>query len=194
MRTFAMLAAVAALTACQKEPAPETNEAVPADGVAPTAPGPATTSEAAPRRSVFSPLDETACKLIEENKEEGPYWRRACPGSGGYSVEWTESDLRQGLEVVDPKGGKTSLDLSGKVANGAFNMVGPRIEWRGPAEGSPEALIVRVNSARQEGGADRSQLAVARLVPAPCLIGVIGIGPDQNARAAALADQGGACL
>lgn len=202
MRTMVTIAAMAMVAACQQAaPPPEGNSmeanaaaaaavventAVPVDAApAPVVPG---------RTSQFTPLDSATCKLLEENKDEGPYWRRRCEGVGGYAVEWTESDLRQGLDVIAPGGRKTSLDLSSKVANGAFNQLGPRIEWRGPAGDGPDSLIVRIGVARPEGGADRSLLAVARLSPTPCIVAVVKPGATQNADAQAKADTPGACL
>ena len=195
MRRFAMPAVCAALAACQQAPAPTTNDAAPADVAASPRPEAAAASDAAARQSVFTPLDETACSLIEENRDEGPYWRRACPGAGGYSVEWTESDLRQGLEVIDAHGGRTDLDLSAIAAKGAFNRLGPRIEWRGGRSTSPDALIVRVfvaDPSRPEA-ADRSVLAVARLAPKPCLVAIVEPSAPQNGQARAAADTPGPC-
>lgn len=203
MKKTMTIATLATLAACQQTAPPSDGNATYAnevaadavdnamalDGAAP-APAPAVPG----RTSQFTPLDPATCRLLEENKDEGPYWRRRCDGVGGYAVEWTESDLRQGLEVIAPGGGRTSLDLSSKVANGAFNQLGQRIEWRGPAGQAPDALIVRIGVAQQEGGPDRSLLAVGRLTPKPCLVAVVDPGPRQNAMAQAKADTGGACL
>lgn len=201
MKKTMTLAALAALAACKQAGAPtEGNTAVENEAVAEIADKAAAPDEAAPapavpgRTSQFTPLDPATCKLLEGNEDEGPYWRRRCEGVGGYAVEWTESDLRQGLEVIAPGGGKTSLDLSSKVANGAFNQLGPRIEWRGPTGKAPDALILRIGVARQEGGPDRSLLAVAKLSPKPCLVGIVNPVPGQNADAQAKADAPGACL
>ena len=96
--------------------------------------------------------------------------------------------------MIARDGTKTDLDLSSKIAKGAFNTLGARIEWRGKVAARPDSLIVRVNVARQDGGPDRSLLAVAALSPTPCIIGAVEPGADQNIRAQALADKGGPCL
>lgn len=162
---------------------------------APVAPSSAAAGPAdSGRVSQYSALNASGCRLVEES-DEGPYWRRRCPGVGGYAVDHTESDLRQGLAVIPASIGKpTSLELSSKVAKGAFNTLGNQIEWRGSAGKAPDALILRVKVANGDGTADRSLLAVAKLAPTPCLIGVVEPGAKQNVRARALADAGGTCL
>lgn len=198
MKQTVTIAALAALAACQQAAPPPDGNMLAANDADPAATPDTDASAPVPtvpgRTSQFTPLDPATCSLLEENKDEGPYWRRRCEGIAGYAVEWTESDLRQGLEVIAPGGQKTSLDISSKAANGAFNQLGPRIEWRGPTGKAPDALIVRVRVARQEGGADRSLLAVAKLSPRPCLVAVVNPAASQNADAQAKADAPGACL
>ena len=145
------------------------------------------------RKSAFTSLDPATCATIEES-DEGPYWRRRCEGVGGFSVEWTESDLRQNILVVSPNGMKTSLDLPSRVAGGAFDRLGSRIEWRGEAGKVPDVIVVRVHVANAEGKDDSGRLAVARLTPTPCLVGIVAPQPDQSGKARAIADQGAACL
>ncbi len=143
-------------------------------------------SAAAERVSHYSPLDDKACRTIEEIEETGD-WTGACPGVAGYSLEWSSSDLRDDLAVISGKN-RTDLQIPTLVANGRFDSLGKRAEWRGPAGGSPDVLIVRVHVAIAEGKSDSGRLAIARLAPTPCLVAVVPPGSGQSDRARAIAD------
>jgi hypothetical protein len=140
--------------------------------------------------SRYTSLEANSCKLVEENAEEGGYWRRRCEGSSGYALETTESDLRQDIAVIAPDGRKSKLNLSGLVANGRFDSLGKVAEWRGLAPGQPRALIVRVNvaAASEARRPDVSNLVVVSLDPSPCVVAVIPRGPRQNEKARAVAE------
>jgi hypothetical protein len=148
-------------------------------------------SERGPDRvSTYTKLSEAACKLIDENTEEGPYWLRRCTGPDGWAVEWGESDLRQGLVLRSAAGKEADLELSDKVANGAFNILGPVIEWRGPKGGPADVLIVRMDvtdNANPERP-PKSRLSITRLAPSPCLVAIVDPAPGQNEKARAIAD------
>ena len=146
---------------------------------------------AAPQRqSVFTKLDPAKCRMIEENKEEGPYWLRRCPGHGGWQLDWSESDLRQGLTLIGTDGKDSELRLSDLVAKGAFNSIGETIEWRGRDAGKPDALIVRMSVANgvEPRLPDISRLAVVRLAGTPCLVAIVEPTANQNEKARAIAD------
>jgi hypothetical protein len=190
-RAIALALAAVSLAACRAGPPAEPqNEAI-ANSVAPPAevvePRPSSTPA---RVSQFTDLDPASCPIIEENREEGPYWRRRCTGAGGSAVEWTESDLRQGLELVAADGKRTNLRLSDLVAKGAFNRLGPRIEWRGQDAAKPETLTVRmfVANGANPNAPDRSLLTVSRLRPTPCLIAIVEPGSRQSENARRIAD------
>ena len=140
--------------------------------------------------SVYTELSEARCRILEENKEEGPYWLRRCPGHAGWQLDWSDSDLRQGLTLISPQGGETELNLSDLVAKGAFNSIGKTVEWRGTDLARPEALIVRMSVANgvEPRLPDISRLAVVRLTRTPCLVAVIEPGALQNDRAREVAD------
>lgn len=142
------------------------------------------------RTSEFTRLDPAVCRTVEENRDEGPYWRRRCPGAGGFSVDWTDSDLRQALEIISAGGERTNLRLSELVAKGVFNHLGPRIEWRGVIESTPDMLVVRlfVANGAEPTKPDRSLLAVARLQPKPCIIAIVEPSPQQSDQARRIAD------
>jgi hypothetical protein len=188
MSLFAALAVAGCVPERSGEPLNDWSQDLPAANAVANADTVA--ADASPARSsVFTPLDEASCRTIAENRNEGPYWRRQCPGTSGYLVEWTESDLRQGLEVAKD-GREIDLRLSGLVANGAFNHLGPRIEWRGDNGSPPDRMVVRVLVAdgAEPAKPDKSLLAVASLRPSPCLIAIIQPGPGQSEEARRIAD------
>lgn len=190
-RTIALAVAAVSFAACRAEPVAEPQNQAAANPAAPPADVVVPRHSSTPARvSQFTDLYPANCPIIEENREEGPYWRRRCPGAAGYSVEWTESDLRQGLELIGADGKRTSLRLSDLVANVAFNRLGPRIEWRGVNGAAPDRLVVRmlVANGADPGAPDRSMLAVVRLQPDACLIAIVGPGPGQSAAARKIAD------
>lgn len=153
--------------------------ALPVEAIAsaPTAPA---------RASQYSPIDDKACRTIEEIEETGD-WTGACPGIAGYKLEWSIGDLRDDLIVVDGKE-RTQLSIPTLVANGAFDSLGAKAEWRGPSGARPDVLIVRVHVANAEGKSDSGRLAIARLMPQPCLVAIVPPGPAQSDRARAIAD------
>ena len=170
------------------------------DEAAPGSPGAETANEQAegpglpgPRStgsSRYVSLEPSSCKLVEENVEEGGYWRRRCAGSAGYALETSESDLRQDVVIIAPDGRRSDLSLSSLVAKGAFNSLGKMAEWRGPEPGKPRALIVRLSVPADAdlGRRGRSDLVVARLAPPACVVAVVPQGPGQNEKARAIAD------
>jgi hypothetical protein len=163
------------------EPAQAPSEAEPTNAATPVSPA---------RTSIFTELDMAKCRLVEEEKEEGPYWLRRCPGHAGWQLDWSESDSRQGLSLIPPSGQDTELRLSDLVAKGAFNSIAKTIEWRGADAAKPEALIFRMNvaSGAEPQRPDISRLGVVRLTSKPCLAGVVEPGPGQNEKARNIAD------
>ncbi|CAA9490990.1 MAG: hypothetical protein AVDCRST_MAG44-204 [uncultured Sphingomonas sp.] len=140
--------------------------------------------------STYTSLEPAACKLIEENSEEGGYSRRRCPGVAGYRLETSESDLRQNVVVIAPDGRRSELDLSGLVAKGAFNRLGKAAEWRGDSPAGPTSLIFRLHVAAypEARRPDVGKLVVARLVPSACIAAIVPPGPGQNDKARAIAE------
>lgn len=140
--------------------------------------------------SRFTSIEPDQCHLIEENLEEGGWWRRSCEGAAGYKLELSESDLRQDIVVIATDGRRWKLGLSQIVANGAFNSLGKTAEWRGADPSGPDALIVRLGVASDPEGKkpDISKLVVVRLKPPICIVAVVPPGADQNAQARVVAD------
>ena len=191
---LAMTAMVLALAGCGGSPAPVAeNEAVAPNVAVATNEVSPPAAEAAPGPSRepigYTSLKAGDCTLIEENREEAGYARHRCKGLGGYTLETNESDLRQDITVISG-GARTELGLSGKVANGAFNSLGPAAEWRGADSKTPTSLIVRLGVANgaEPNRPDTSNLVVVRLKPAPCVVKIVPPGAGQNDRARDAAD------
>lgn len=188
MRLVPTLLFAAALSACSQEAAEEP----PPTPAATVSPGPS----ASPGRA-FRYTGVAECPVLESNPEEAGYYLSECPGEGGYKLRVSESDLRQTVAVIAPGGAETQLDLAA-VTGGGFSTLGDRVEWRGEERDgafAPDALIVRHDVVTNpEGNETVSYLVAVRLAPAPCVVARITPGPEQNARARAAADTGGACL
>ena len=172
------------LAGCAKqEPAGDLDEnfAAGAPSLAPATPGP-TPAKAGREPIGYTSLKAEDCRVLEENRAEAGYSLRACSGLAGYTLETSESDLRQDIVVVAPDGTRTELELSSKIANGAFNAIGERAEWRGSNPASPTALIIRLGVANgaEPNRPDTSNLLVVRLAPPACVVAVIPPGPTQN--------------
>lgn len=189
-----ILVLAVALAACSPAPEGGTNNIAP-DNTLESSPQPAKAeapvqSDVPVHASASTELSESRCRIIEENREEGPYWLRSCPGHAGWQLDWSESDLRQGLSLIAADGKETELRLSDLVAKGAFNSIGKTIEWRGKSEAAPEAMILRMSVANgaEPQLPDSSRLAVVRLTGTPCLVAVIEPGTGQNERARQIAD------
>ena len=189
-----ILVLAAALAACSPAQDGDTTNVAP-DNTVESLPQPAEAeasvqSDVPVHASAFTELSESRCRLIKENKDEGPYWLRRCPGHAGWQLEWSESDLRQGLSLIAADGKESELRLSDLVARGAFNSIGKTIEWRGKSAVAPEAMIVRMSVANgvEPRLSDISRLAVVRLTGTPCLVVVVEPGAGQNERARRIAD------
>ena len=190
MRTIILMATILASAACGAEPgATVGNDAQVA--VNDTAGGSAAEQDGAEtalpaRASVFTAAGDKNCRTISTDEETGD-WTGSCPGHAGYGVEQSSGDLRDDITLIKD-GKRTELQLPTLVANGAFDSIGERIEWRGPAGGPPDVLVVRVFIANDQGENDGGHLAVARLIPTPCLIGIVRPQPGQSDKARAMAD------
>lgn len=128
------------------------------------------------------------CKLVEE-QEPGGYVRYLCKGPGGFKYESIEADIRQTLNVIEPSGKQTDLQLT--RINGYFSTAGPKIEWRMKGK-APIALIVRytVDKSSDAPKDEVSQLVVVRLSGGTvCITDVVKASRNQNEAARKLADE-----
>ena len=141
--------------------------------------------------SRFTSVKAQDCRTLEYTAEEAGFWRRACPGEGGYKVETTEGDLRQNMIVIAPDGKRTSLDLIRLIGSG-FSEIGETLEWRGGAATPfrPRTLTLRYKVFEDPGQPSRatSYLAVAKLDGTPCIVAKIRPGAAQSAEARRVAD------
>lgn len=188
MKRMGWVALVLAAAGCGTQPQ-SNRTAEPEQGAAaqPGAPVNASVLADTGRASRFTPLSEAACPIKSEIEETGD-WVRSCPGIAPYGVEWSSGDLREDLTLVRDDG-PVDLGLPVMVANGAFDALGKQIEWRGPAGGAPDVLVVRVHVADQTGKNDSGRLAIVTLGPKPCVAAIVGVQPGQNAEARAIADR-----
>ena len=118
-----------------------------------------------PPDSSYTSIDAASCRTANAV--------RRCEGSAGYALETS----RRGITIVGPDGRRSELDLS-KITKGSSPRLGTKAEWRGPAPGHPNALIIRVNR----------DLIVARLASPACVVAVIEPQSGQNDKARQVAD------
>lgn len=146
--------------------------------------------------SLYSPLGQEQCRVLEVDEESESSVSR-CPGIAGYALKVLEGDLRVSIDVVAPDGREHPLNYW-SVVTSAFSSLGPRAEWR--MRGTrPVALIVRVNASEDPEDASRitSYLAVAKVTPAEiCVTDRIPPtgGANEMARRAADASAERPCL
>ncbi len=93
-------------------------------------------------RSAYTGLTAKNCRTIRSNPNEGGSYLGECPGPAGYKLQVLEGDLRQSINVIDPKRKKTELNLWN--ISGGFSSLGEQAEWRMKGK-TPVALIVRYN-------------------------------------------------
>ena len=179
-----MLAAFLLLAACDR---PENERTAAMKTPSPAArPSAAATPPPAPiPEPVFTSLDRAACRLVEENREEGGYARFLCPGRGEYRLEVLEADAREDLVVLRPGGARRQLQLPSSIAAGAFSTLGRTVEWIGT-----DRLIVRYEIFETpEGTQPTSYLLVVDLAADPaCVVAKVAPGPEQNVRARNIAE------
>ncbi len=101
-----------------------------------------TAAAAAQNTSVYTNLEGKGCRTLESNPNEGGSFLAECRGVGGYKLQVLEGDLRQSINVIDPKGKKTELNLWN--VSGGFSSLGDQAEWRMSGK-TPIAMIVRFN-------------------------------------------------
>jgi hypothetical protein len=175
------------LAACSQESAPSAEASPePTPTVSPVA---APTASPTPEdgadgvTSRYTRFDLAACEILEEEREEGSYADYRCPGLAGYPLPVQEGDGRFDLDAG------TNDDAFQTI--GAFNDIGPTIEWR-MRDDEPFAVIFRfLDRAMMDPG--RTVLAVEKVgrpgAPGCRVAQIAGNTPDANARARALADR-----
>lgn len=186
---------VVAANAPEVSPADIPQAAEPPTDAPPSMPSP---DGPATARSEYSSLSPNDCKLTQRDEEAGGTTHR-CAGVANYALDMHDSDARMSLDVIADGGQAQPLEFW-SVASGAFSNLGPRAEWRYPAEAKqPNALIVRFDAFQQPEQPERSTsylLVVKLAANGSCLVAKLPPGPGQNESARAAADkaQSSACL
>lgn len=88
--------------------------------------------------SVYSDLDLKKCRQLTPSDDEGGGGEWSCPGIAGYDVHVWEGDLRSYVGF----GKGAPAQCASAETFGAFNSLGPRVEWR-MTDGKPFATILR---------------------------------------------------
>jgi hypothetical protein len=148
-------------------------------GLAALAPAPAA---AETFTSVYTRFDLARCRTLEVIPE-GESVRRRCPGLGAVALFVNAGDGRFDVDA--------GVDNDQWESLGAFNAVGPRIEWR-RAGGRPFAIIyrLRLTSPEQPPGSALIVETIGRRGAPGCQVATVdGALPDANARARAIADR-----
>ncbi len=138
--------------------------------------------------SVYTSLAEKECKTLESHSDEGGWYLGECPGVAGYKLQVREGDLRQSIDIIDPKGKKTELNLSS--VSGGFSSLGPTAEWRMKGK-TPVALIVRFNVSEDPDDSSKitSYLVVVKISKgATCITAALKPTRSHNFEARRTAD------
>jgi hypothetical protein len=88
--------------------------------------------------SLYSDLDLKQCQKLALFEDEGKGGEWSCPGIAGYDVRVWEGDLRSFVAF----GKSAPAQCASMQTFGAFNSLGPRVEWR-MKDGKPFATILR---------------------------------------------------
>ena len=148
-------------------------------GLAAAAPAPA---PAQTLTSAYTMLDLDRCRTLEV-VPEGESVRRRCPGLGAIPLFVNAGDGRFDVDA--------GVDNDQWESLGAFNEIGPRIEWR-RSNGRPFAIIyrLRLTSPEQPPGSSLIVETIGRRGAPGCQIAAVdGSLPDANARARVIADR-----
>ena len=144
--------------------------------------------------SIYTNLNDKACKTLESDTEGTGWYRGECKGVGGYKLQVTEGDLRQSIDVVAPNKRKYELDFIGHVSGG-FSSVGAKAEWRvSRGRGktvSPLGLIIRFNVSEnpEDSSIITSYLIVTKITKNQiCITNVVKAGARANEQARKFAD------
>ena len=150
---------------------------------------PATAAKPKVAYVVSSLRTASACKKVAGPAagEEGDFATFRCPGTAGYRLILGYDDSRENLTVVAPGGKQSDLELWTRVGS-TFSSLGESVEWR-VVGGTPVALTVRyVLSGSDDSGTSTSWLVVVKITAArTCVTTMVPPGPEQNAKARALA-------
>lgn len=97
--------------------------------------------------SLYSDLDLKKCQRLALFEDEGEGGEWSCPGIQGHDVRVWEGDLRSFVGF----GREAPGQCASMQTFGAFNSLGPRVEWR-MKDGKPFATILRWFTTRNTDG------------------------------------------
>ena len=138
-------------------------------------------------RSVYTKLDEKACKTQKPDEKNGEFQRLRCGGVAGYWLRVISGSDDSVAELITPSGKEFATD--GTFAG--HHVASGTSEWRVKG-GKPIGLIVRYSVQQPDGY--KSYLVVSKISSkGACLAGMVEPGKTQNAEARKLADQPGPC-
>lgn len=137
--------------------------------------------------SVYTTIDNTRCQKDNlGGNNQGSSWD--CPGVAGYVVNTTYGDTTAEITLHNRDSTRGQRLLLPQII-GPIDSLGSLVEWR-LNQNIPVALIVRYIKKDQIHPLRTLQpLAVAKLTPTPCLVGIVKAGPRQNALARVVADR-----
>jgi hypothetical protein len=143
-------------------------------------------------QSVYTNLTGKSCRTIRATSAGAGSYVGVCPGVAGYKLQVEEGDIRQNVQVITPRGQKTSLELW-TVVGSSFSSLGEKAEWRMSRQSGrlvPVALIVRYHLSNPEDSTkSTSYLVVAKITAAKiCVTDKIAPQADANVAARAAAD------
>ena len=139
--------------------------------------------------SAYSNLQGKGCRTLVSNPNEGGSFLAECRGVAGYKLQVLEGDLRQSVNVIDPKGKKTELNLWD--VSGGFSSLGETAEWRLNGK-TPVALIVRFNVSEdpEDSAKTTSYLVVVKITKdATCVTDALKPTRSHNYEARRAADR-----
>jgi hypothetical protein len=157
--------------------------------------------------SVYTKLSRKACKIQEEDPDEG--YTMSCPGIAGYrlSVHGLEhSDMHSmSVSVIAPNRKEYPLQFESRASQRFEQPLGDKVEWRVTKTGkqkTPVAIIIRSNLQEEtDDGVITSSVAsyliVSKLTTKEiCVVNRIKTSKDANQQARTSADKAAkeACL
>lgn len=142
----------------------------------------------AQNKSVYTPISNAKCETKNTSPVSG-YLN--CPGTGGYSLEVLDDDVRMSVNVISPDKQSFELDFWGHFRN--FSYIGEKAEWRMKGK-SPVALIIRYNvSDKGDSDEKTSYLIVSKITKkSACVTDIVKPSKSQNLTAQRLADKAAA--
>ena len=141
-------------------------------------------------KSVYTDLTGSGCGAVRTTSEISS--ERTCSGTLGYKLIVQTDDDRDSITIVTPDGKRHPLDFFQIIADGHFDSVGQKAEWRiANRNGTdvPIALIVRVDVQADDTNKNTSYLSISKITDRSiCVTDRINPLPNANDKAREAAD------